>query len=224
MPQSVSAKAHGPRRLYFRPSGGGLSRLSITVARNLRKLRKERGYSQEELAEAIGVVVAALDVIETGRGEPTLEFAWRIAAELDVPFAALVAGEAPRGAVVLRKDAASVFVSEDLGLTSRPLFPFDEEHQVEFYELRLAPNHRETSRAHRPGTVEMLFVAKGSLEVTVGNEPAKLVNKGDSIVIPADLSHSYRNATAEPAILYLVMHYRDPQSSGLENNFVRRYS
>ena len=97
--------------------------------------------------------------MDTGKGEPTLEFAWRIANTLEVPFAALIADQAPRGSVVIRKSKASLIVSEDLGPTTRALFPSLKDRGVEFYELRLAPHHHEISDPHRPGTAEILFVA-----------------------------------------------------------------
>ena len=81
---------------------------------------------------------------------------------------------------------------------------------MEFYELRLAPHYREASAAHAPGTVEFLFVANGTVEVTVGREPDYLVSEGDTICFPADLPHGYRNVTADPASIYLVMTYREP--------------
>jgi quercetin dioxygenase-like cupin family protein len=109
----------------------------------------------------------------------------------------------------MRKDKAKTLVSEDLGLTTRSLLPFEENRRVEFYELRLAPHHRENADAHASGTVEHLFVARGALEVTIGRGPAHVVNEGDTICFPADLPHSYQNITAEPATLYLVMTYRD---------------
>ena len=88
------------------------------------------------------------------------------------------------------------------------MFPFSEDARVEFYELRLAPDHRELSAPHAIGTREFLHVAEGALQVAVGREPPSRVNKGDTIQFTADLPHSYRNLTAMPATAYLVMTYR----------------
>ena len=66
---------------------------SARVAPNLRRLPEERGWGAE------------IDVnpVERGPGEPSLELAWKIATAPDVPFAALIADPAPRGAVALGK-------------------------------------------------------------------------------------------------------------------------
>jgi transcriptional regulator with XRE-family HTH domain len=192
----------------FHLAGGKPSALSMTVARNVRRLRGERGYSIEQLAVLSEVTLSALLHMEAAKGEPTLELAWRIANVLRVPFSALTAGHVPRGAVVMRKNKANVIVSQDLGLTTRSLLPFQENRPVEFYELRLAPHHAETSEPHAAGTVEILFVAEGVIEVCLGREPSHRIHKGDTICFPADLPHGYRNLTAMPATLYLVMTYR----------------
>ena len=184
------------------------SPLAASVARNIRRLRLARELSLEQLADETGIPLASLEEIEAGYGDPTLEAAWKIASALEVPFAALIAEQAPRGAVVVKKSKAKVIVSRDLGLTTRALLPFEEGRGVEFYELHLAPHHKESSEAHAPGTVEFLFVAKGALEVTVGREPPHVADEGDTICFPADLPHGYRNLAAEPAILYLIMTYR----------------
>jgi transcriptional regulator with XRE-family HTH domain len=187
---------------HFSAADGAPSALAATVARNLCRLREHRGYSLDLLAERTGIDVPALDQVEAGKGEPPLESAWKIATALDVPFAALIADQAPRGAVVMRKNEAKVIVSEDLGLTTPALLPFEDGRRVEFYEWRLAPHHREASAAHALGTREFLFVANGTVEVTVGREPDYLVSEGDTIGFPADLPHGYRNVMADPASLF----------------------
>jgi transcriptional regulator with XRE-family HTH domain len=68
--------------------------------------------------------------MENGKREPTLALDWRLAAALDVPFAALMAEYVASGTVITRKDRAKIIVSADPGLASRALFLFDEEAGV----------------------------------------------------------------------------------------------
>src|SRR5258707_267987 len=90
----------------FQSAEGAPSAVSVTVARNLRRLRRNRGHSMEKLAELTDIPVLALAQVEAGKGEPTLETVWKIATALDIPFAALMAESAPRGAAVMRKEKA----------------------------------------------------------------------------------------------------------------------
>lgn len=53
--------------------------------KNLRKLRLERGLTQAELADMIGVNQATISKIERGSEAVTLDLVFRIAATLNVP-------------------------------------------------------------------------------------------------------------------------------------------
>lgn len=53
--------------------------------KNLRKLRQERGLTQAELADMIGVNQATISKIERGSEAVTLDLVFRIAAHLNVP-------------------------------------------------------------------------------------------------------------------------------------------
>jgi transcriptional regulator with XRE-family HTH domain len=181
--------------------------LPLIVGRNLRRLRIRQGHSLERLAKHSGVSRAMLGQIETGKSAPTVGLLWKVATALGVPFANLIATDDARGTVVLRRTNAKLLSSNQGQFTSRALFPFDSERQVEFYELRLSPLHREDAEAHAPGTRENLVVAKGSVEITSGSERPVVLNEGDAILFEADTPHSYRNRGTDEAILFLVMTY-----------------
>jgi len=52
----------------------------------LRLLRAERGWSQAELAGRIDVSRQAVNAIETGKHDPSLSLAFRIAREFGLPI------------------------------------------------------------------------------------------------------------------------------------------
>lgn len=62
------------------------------LAATLRRLRTERGETQEDLAHKAGLTVAAFARIERGHANPTWTTVRRIAVALDISLAAL--GEA----------------------------------------------------------------------------------------------------------------------------------
>ena len=51
----------------------------------LRLLRAERGWTQEELACAIGVSRQAINALETERHDPSLDLAYKIASAFALP-------------------------------------------------------------------------------------------------------------------------------------------
>jgi len=181
--------------------------LPAILGRNLRRLRTRRGHSLERLAKLSGVSRAMLGQIETGKSTPTISLLWKVATALDVPFASLLAVNASTGTAVLRREDAKLLSSSDGRFTSRALFPFDSERRVEFYELRLAPNHREDADAHAPGTKENLVVIKGAVEIETVHQRLASLGEGDAILFEADVAHSYRNLGSTEAVLYLVMTY-----------------
>lgn len=60
-----------------------MSRFSKRVGKNIRRLRKEKGWSQTELAKRIGSSYREVSRWETGRVVPGLETAARIAKALE---------------------------------------------------------------------------------------------------------------------------------------------
>ena len=66
------------------------TRLVAVFAGNVRRLRKERGLSQEELAEAAGVHRTYVGMIERGEKNVTIYNIERIAIALDVPPGSLL--------------------------------------------------------------------------------------------------------------------------------------
>lgn len=69
--------------------------LRQTVAGNVRRLRKERGYTQEELSELAGINRNYTGMIERGERSPTVDILEKLANALEIdPVALLTAGSA----------------------------------------------------------------------------------------------------------------------------------
>jgi transcriptional regulator with XRE-family HTH domain len=67
--------------------------LKQTVARNVRRLRLERGYTQEELSELAGINRNYTGMIERGERSPTVDMLDKLAKALKIdPVALLTAG------------------------------------------------------------------------------------------------------------------------------------
>lgn len=183
----------------------GAAELGQRVAENLRRKRKARGMSLDDLARASGVSRAALSQVETVKTNPTVGLLWKIAVGLGVPFADLI-GEAKSGTSILRRGDAQVLRSLDGKLESRPLTPAGASSLVELYELRLSARATHASEPHAPGTHEFLVVLSGSLRLHVDGEAHDLM-AGDSVSFPADRAHSYENPGASEARYHNVILY-----------------
>ena len=183
----------------------GAAELAQRVAENLRRKRKARGMSLDDLARASGVSRAALSQVETVKTNPTVGLLWKIAVGLGVPFADLI-GEVKGGTSILRRGDAQVLRSLDGKLESRPLTPAGASALVELYELRLSARSTHASEPHAPGTHEFIVVLSGSLRLHVEGEAHDLM-AGDSVSFSADKPHSYENPGSSEARYHNVILY-----------------
>ena len=64
----------------------------------LRVLRAERGWTQERLAETVGVSRQAINALETERHDPSLDLAYKVAAAFELPVEAIFPNPHQQGA------------------------------------------------------------------------------------------------------------------------------
>ncbi|SRR6266545_944628 len=173
----------------------GAAALGRRVAESLRRLRKERGLSLDELAAASGVSRAALSQIEGSRTNPTLSLLWKVAVGLGVPFHTLLGGEQSGRPQVLRAGDAPPLRSTDGRMESRLLSPAGANQGLDVYELRFLPKAVHRSEPHGQGTTETVIVLTGAMRVTVGDDSYELT-PGDSMFFRADVPHSYESRSS----------------------------
>lgn len=65
------------------------AKLPKSLGKKIQKLRKEAGYTQEQLAEKIGVSRAYMGYIEQGRNTPSLEVLGKISKHLRISLSKL---------------------------------------------------------------------------------------------------------------------------------------
>jgi XRE family transcriptional regulator, regulator of sulfur utilization len=169
--------------------GGDLTEL---VAARVRALRRERGYSLEDVAALSGVSRATLSQIETNKTNPTIGILWKIASGFGVPFSTLLAESSSQAIQVIRHGSQGTIRSDDGSFESRPLSPARALGNIELYELTLNPRSQHASPAHPPGTTEAAIVLSGVLRIGVGDSRAD-AGAGDSIYFRADEPHVYEN-------------------------------
>jgi transcriptional regulator with XRE-family HTH domain len=176
----------------------GAAEMNRRVSEALRRFRKQRDLSLDQLAVRSGVSRAALSQIEGARTNPTLSVLWKIAAGLEVPFQDLLETPESANARVLRAGDAPVLRSADGRMESRLLTPGGASQMVEAYELKLQPKGVHRSKPHRKGTTETLIVLKGALRVIIDESEYDLLT-GDSLFFQADTTHSYENRSSHEA-------------------------
>ena len=174
------------------------------LARNLRRLRRERRLTLDQLARRAGISRSMLIQIEQQRVNPTLATLVRLAQALDVGLAELVElGRRRRVRVVPRADVVELWSSPG-GSSGRLLVGSDQLDRIELWDWRLEPGDVHEAEAHAPGTAEIVHVLDGELALEVDGE-THAVAAGESVVFSADADHSYRAAGTRALRLVMVV-------------------
>lgn len=178
--------------------------LSRRLCERVQLLRKENGWTLEELATRSGVSRSMLSQIERGKANPTLAVAYRIAGAFSLALAELVdVGGNQKPIEIIRSSDGVHLFRDDKQCRIRTLSPLSLEKNVEFYEVVLRPNGALRSAAHFKGTREFLTVEKGAVRLQSGDTDCEL-KKGDSAHYRADVPHSIENLRATDAVVFLV--------------------
>jgi transcriptional regulator with XRE-family HTH domain len=204
---AVPPGAH--RRLIAAGDDVGAAALGRRIAESLRRLRKERGLSLDQLAAASGVSRAALSQVEGSRTNPTLSLLWKVAVGLGVPFQSLLGGDRVGTTQVLRVGDAPALRSTDGRMESRLLSPAGASQGLDVYELRFMPKAVHRSEPHGQGTTETLIVLTGAIRVSVGDEAHDLA-PGDSMFFRADAPHSYESRSSHETRCIDIISYGRP--------------
>ena len=180
------------------------SDLKLDFPAQVRRLRRERGWTLEDLASVSGVSRSMLSQVERGQANPTLGVAVRIARAFSVSLDDLTAAPPPREAIeVIRAGDPAYYFRDDPNCRIRTLSPLRLEKDAEFYEVRLAEGQALRSAAHVPRTRELLAVQQGRVRVRSGGHQQDLA-AGDSAYYPADVEHAIENAGDGPCVAFLV--------------------
>jgi transcriptional regulator with XRE-family HTH domain len=183
--------------------------INENLGKRVKKLRADRGWSLEELANTSGVSRSMLSEIEREKANPTLTVTFRIARAFGLTLQELIESaeaSASKIQVIRASDRAQVYRS-DKQCEIRTLSPLNLEKDVEFYELTLKPGGALRSQPHFEGTREFLTVEEGSVRIESGEDRDEL-SKADSGTYRADVPHAIVNTGKGAAVVFLVVIYR----------------
>jgi transcriptional regulator with XRE-family HTH domain len=196
--------------MEFRYSGVVISvaeRAGLDVAalgRRLRRERRRRSFTLDELAAASGVSRSMLSEVERGSRVPTVLLLDRIATGLGTSIARLLRDELPARSVVLPYQEQDV-VRDPSGWERRVLSPVLPGVEFEFMRTTLGPGvDAGVFSPHGPGSREYLAVEAGVLRLTLDGELVRL-GRGDSVFYAGDCHHGFANPGRRPCVYYLAM-------------------
>ncbi len=164
----------------------------------LRRLRHEKGWSLQELAEKSGVSVGMISQIERDLANPSVRVLTAIRRALQAPVSAVFRDVAPTHAedpaepdFVRRADQRPLL---ELGALRKELLTSSGHHSLQMMVLHINPGGHSGNTALSYPAEKGGMVLSGELLLTVDGREARL-KEGDSFVFDSALEHSFSNPT-----------------------------
>ncbi len=183
----------------------------------IREMRKRRGLTLKEVAEATGYTIGHISQIERNLKSPSLVALRKIAACLNCSEVWLIMddselsaksseeGKKSKESYLMRKEnripmkIPEIDVSYSIFTPSK--LPNAQEAQMTGLIVRLKPNTWVTEKMISHGNYdESLLLLKGELELRIDNS-TYMIYEGDSFYIPKNCLHNYLNTSNEEATI-----------------------
>ncbi|MFM2416777.1 MAG: hypothetical protein RL385_1500 [Pseudomonadota bacterium] len=177
---------------------------TITLARNIVRLRERRGIDLDKLALSAGMSSDALHDVERARREPTIDELWALATALNVPYSRVIHGDALD--VGLPVDRTKNAELADDNVPKRRLIRRTGRGDAlsELYEMKLAPHTSHVAVPSSNGASENIMVTHGRARIEVEGQQHEL-GTGSDITVAADVPRVYRNPESGETTLYVLL-------------------
>ena len=162
-----------------------------TVGREIKRLRKLREWTLEQLASASGVSAGLLSQVERGQGNPSFNTLVQVSHALGIPVARLVAGEQMSSPVVRHEERRRLNLGDKELVLAEMLTP-RLDSALEAIRIVTEPGYstKDTPFVHEGE--EFGIVLEGTHAVNVGGAHYVL-RAGDSISYSSTIPHWYEN-------------------------------
>ncbi|ARB91849.1 helix-turn-helix domain-containing protein [Legionella longbeachae] len=184
-----------------------MQEISKRIAKTLKSLRQERGWSLDRTALETGVSKAMLGQIEREESSPTIATLWKIASGFQTSFSSFIEDTLDSSAnPIHRIGNAQTLHPADQKIRVFPLFPFDEQLYFELFVIELLPGCEHFSPPHKYGVIEHVIVIEGVIDVWL-NGCWKTLCQGEGFRFNASQTHGYRNTTHHVSRIHDIIHY-----------------
>jgi quercetin dioxygenase-like cupin family protein len=169
------------------------------IGSKIRTIRKEKGFTLENMATKTGLSKGLLSQVERGISQPSLDSLWKITKALESSMVHFFEEIDQKHVHLIRKHKRrQLLLPETNG--SVTLLSASGNAKLAMLEVRLQPGEVvKDSFVQREGE-ECLTVTQGSIQVRLGEEEY-LLETGDSMYLASAQSHIVENAGDEEAVI-----------------------
>ena len=184
-----------------RPARDRIGALLEGLGPAIRRVRRERGLTLEDVAREVGSSVAHLSRLESGTRQPSLDGLLRVAAALKVEVGELLeAPEEPGPGTVVRGETSPVY--EGGGLRFQPLVPEAGPEGLTAVKVIFPVDRHEPEYKEHEGE-EWIYVLSGRLRLTLGRE-STVLEPGDAAYFNGLLPHRWDVLDEEDVEMLMV--------------------
>ena len=189
------------------PDTGAEQTPGTVLAANIRKLRTSMKMTQARLAKKAGLPRATVALLESKRGNPSINSVVAIARAMGVGVDDLMNEErASSTTIVRRSDMRQTEMAEGRFMAT-VVSPINSKH-ILMQEISMMPGCSCKGKPHPIGSQEYFLCNEGEATVVVDGTPNE-VKAGDLIFFQGNLPHYYHNSTNRPVHAFSVVVYLD---------------
>lgn len=191
--------------------------MNVDVGKNMRLIRQEKGFSLRALAEASGLNVNTLSLIENGKSSPSVSTLQQLAQALRVPITAFFTQAQTPQQVVYQRPAERSQAVFSHGLLAN-LGAGMSHPGLEAFVITLDPGSDSGEEYITHTGRELVYCLEGEIHYQVG-DTTYTMHPGDSLIFEAQLPHGWKNPGTEQACALLALCPEEPTGRLSQHHF-----
>lgn len=179
--------------------------VSDIIASNLRKIRRDKKLSLDQVADMTGVSKSMLGQIERGESSPTVATLFKIASGMHTSLTGLLEDDEKPMRVINKEDLMPL-CSNQGQFRLFPFFPYDDQKRFEIFVVELDINSVSESMPREDGVETYMMVYEGKIQLKIMDKKFVL-DEGSAMRFDAAMPHMYKNIGEKTAKICQLMYY-----------------
>ncbi len=170
------------------------------VGKTIRKVRREKKMSYENLANETGFAVDYLKDIESGKVRPPVGTLLQISRALEIDSGFLLRQEESK-----RNSRVKAYTKRTENYAYTTLTPGAENKHLKAFRVKVEAGAQHEGVGYQHEGEEFVYVLSGAIEVIVG-EHVNVLKEGDCLHFNSGIRHKMRNISEKPTEMLVVIY------------------